>query len=797
MAGTVSNNTAFSELPQEVGSAYSLTTYDDLYNAYDTSDVANDPLLSQPQLVARFQWSTTDGFNNLLATINQTPTRLMHLTTGANPVNNPLARILSGYAFFKADIEYTIWTTGNANSSGAIMIGTRYDRNPLPTTCIQNLCCDPNMTLLHAQSQEKVTFIVPYKSAIWNAVDPAVLRDYWGVLYAYVLQPYSNATSVSPPSMTVYVQARFVNMKIAGPTTSVFQSSRGGPTVRKSRGGAKPNKAMRKKAFRTKTHLDELYTKLRAVHKEIDAEKAKMMGEARTGASAPAPATPAPQIFGGPVPSQYQSSFKKEAQKVASMGLNFVKDQIPGSRVALSLAKTAGRFFAPKLVDELEGWGFNYPLNSNGLQNIKTFAYHPLCQEEGVLTAINLNGQVYDPTEQIEDPMGHDYMEYSNYLSLKSWCHRFTFDTTMAADSSLTAFPISPAYSFPTIGATTSTINPSPLQWVTNKHKFWRGTLKYRFHFFVPTGVTATVRISQLPITVASASSTVASEDAGSYMSTLVYLSKDTIFDFKCAQIGRKAMKNVTYNPTQFSNYNMENTHGIIQVSLATPAVNSFAVTAAIGVHVFVESDPDDPIRFFGLKDDSDKTYQSGLIPSEGVPPAEQDGPALPMAPVKLLSGDGFCTSDEYHSFKQQATRGYRQTQPTTIFAVDPFTYMPDFLKKTFVAWRGAFRFQPTFAASPSIKLMTSNYNFTSSLGLTPECIQATVDPAQIFEVPYSANVPWREFVTERERNDIFMDYAKISGAANGGAMPTWFSDDVQLFIPSFCPQIMMNNSVV
>lgn len=106
----------------------------------------------------------------------------------------------------------------------------------------------------------------------------------------------------------------------------------------------------------------------------------------------------------------------------------------------------------------------------------------------------------------------------------------FTFDTTAAVDSQLSAWPVHPML-FPTFTSGASTCaDPHPLAVVTGAFRFWRGGLRYRINFYAPALTTARVRIVFLPDSNAPPASI--ESFGGDVVSKLVEIRGDTVVEF-------------------------------------------------------------------------------------------------------------------------------------------------------------------------------------------------------------------------------------------------------------------------
>ncbi len=714
-------NTSYNEAPQKASMDTVINPdYNKLYQPYDLSKTENDDAFNRPQLVSRFNWNYTDGYAAGLYS-DSLYAQLFHLTTSSVAVNNPMARLTSAYLGWKGDIEVTLWTAGNHNCTGALIAATRFDQNTNGTNPI-NMCADPNNAILTCQSQDKLRIVIPYKSARWNYRDPAKMFNAWGTFVIQVLIPMVNASSVTPPPLQVCVSARFVNVKLFGPTTKAFQS--------------------------------------------LDPQK------------------------------EYQSSFKKEAQAVAKTGLNYVKDVIPGSRLAVNVAKGIGRLFNPKLVDTLEEWGFDYPIDQSKVQRTRDEPLPVLTQKAGVLEALTLGSDPYEPTVQIDDPMGCDFSSFKNYGSLFSLQKIFEMTTDTVTDTAQTKIPICPQYvpASPLVPGTSSFIQPGPVQWMSNKFMRWRGGLVYKIMFFCPVGVTATARITHQPEGIADSVTTQDSIDAGDVVSEVVYIDKDQVNLVHIPYNGLTPTKICPGNPTQLSQYDLDSTMGTLSISLVTKITNAFNVAAKIQVAVFVACAQD--MQFFGLKDDTNKTYQSELSPAEPPSGYEKHMDARPMIKAESASAPGFTCQEEFKSWKELCTmmRVKTNAYPLTFTVTSEF---PLIIPWTFVSMRGNARIGLSLASTTTtvIKQLQNRSATPTVKGASFTCYRNQDQNVRLFELPYNANVPWMEIApaTSILRANTYEDAVVFSA---GGTLQLYgHSDDLQLFFPAFPPLIVMNDN--
>jgi hypothetical protein len=820
-----SPNVGLSEVPADATSSFSLKTYDDVYNSYDLTQIETDPVLGRQQSLGLFNWTSADATGTAIFQ-DTWYAKLFHLTTSGLAVNNPLARVTSGFTHFKADIELTVWTSGNQNCTGCLVIGTRWDRTTTILTPL-NIYADPNVTWLSCQSQEKQRIIIPFKSALWNPRNPALMQNYWGTTYFTVRCPMSNATSATPPALNVYIQGRFVNIRLLGPSIKQYQSAttpapqgkqawgvvHSTPSARLWFGKPPANivmnytKALKKRyqthqaLYRTKDYVlvmsgdpDDLKLTQQHIFKALnDSEDAlkyilNQMESNHRRSVKPKPKSPKA------IP---QSSFKKEAQKVAKTGLNLVKDAIPGSRVALTIAKTLGRFVAPNIVDTLEEWGFDYIVNQAEIQRIRQENIIPFSWKSGVNPSLSMGPTTYDPSEQIDDPMGKNFMSFQEYLSMPSLVRSVAIDTTQATDNVFLSVPICPQYAPSTVYGSAHYITCGPMQWLSNKFKFWRGSMKYRLMIWCPTGVTASIRVTHQPEAFGSGAATfIPSADAGDLISEVVYVTKDMIHEISIPYQGHTPMKACIFNPCLNFGYTNLTTCGTLSISLITKVVNSFNVAANVQVDIYAMSDPDDPLRFYDLKDDDQKVYQSQLTPTSSVPSPDVEIPANTIVQTNGKNANGFTTNQEFTSFKELAL-SYQDsnivTDPTIL--VQPRTLLPEFLKWTFAAYRGNLRLitkgGATYANTLTVKTRTMAN--TSTVGQSFPLLM-TEDPLyKYLEFPYSANVPWRELKNEVVPNDVIQDLPLLLDSV--GPIYSAFSDDMQMFFPAFPPLIIMDDS--
>jgi len=216
------NTTTADPIPVAEGQPAPIS-FDSMYSPEHIT--APDEVFAREQLITRLTWASTDAHGaELTGGGLGIASSLLHLTTNTFAVNNPAARMLAAYASFKADIEVTAWVNGNANCAGLLQLAVRTDR-ATPTTTLYNACCDPFKSFLSPQSNEKIKILIPYKSPYWRRMGNSA-HNPWGVFLIHVVNPLVSASVASVPPIQISISARFVNVKLQGPTTIAYQSAK-------------------------------------------------------------------------------------------------------------------------------------------------------------------------------------------------------------------------------------------------------------------------------------------------------------------------------------------------------------------------------------------------------------------------------------------------------------------------------------------------------------------------------------------------------------------------------------------
>lgn len=134
---------------------------------------------------------------------------------------------LRKFQFFRADVKVSIRVNGTAFCYGKLLVVWLPSIDTIPGPSIMRLSQNPHV-IVSANTNETQEFIIPYVSAYqylnlgFYAENLLTYRAFFGVVQIHVLNPLrsSNATEIAPLSVSVY--ASFVNPKVAGPTSTIY-----------------------------------------------------------------------------------------------------------------------------------------------------------------------------------------------------------------------------------------------------------------------------------------------------------------------------------------------------------------------------------------------------------------------------------------------------------------------------------------------------------------------------------------------------------------------------------------------
>lgn len=197
--------------------------YHTLYSPY--SEIrAPDSIFSQWQLVTRGSWVSSTAAGNKLYSGTSFVSNLFHTTTSSNYVNAPVARYLSAYRGFRANVEVRVTIHGGFNMSGALMITCSPDANPTLGDSMYCASSDPDKIILSAQDPNSAVYTVRFRSPKY-AVIPVANNDPWGNMQIWILSPLLNAAATTTTTINYTIESRFSDVKLYGPNHFVAYQS--------------------------------------------------------------------------------------------------------------------------------------------------------------------------------------------------------------------------------------------------------------------------------------------------------------------------------------------------------------------------------------------------------------------------------------------------------------------------------------------------------------------------------------------------------------------------------------------
>lgn len=186
-----------------------------MISPYDLGETELKTALERTRMILQVPWKAADvGTIYTMSNVAQPM-----FDTGVNEDwNNPFARVSSGYNFFTGDLVLDIYTQGNRNCSGAVVVASKIDHN---TTSVYwgNVTSLPYV-IVRAQSDERIRMVLP--RAYPYPMKRDILDKGWGSLTLYVQSSLASCQSAAPPDMLICVEAHWENVRFIGPSTTHY-----------------------------------------------------------------------------------------------------------------------------------------------------------------------------------------------------------------------------------------------------------------------------------------------------------------------------------------------------------------------------------------------------------------------------------------------------------------------------------------------------------------------------------------------------------------------------------------------
>lgn len=150
---------------------------------------------------------------------------------------------LHKFQFFRADVKISIRVNGTAFCYGKLLVIWLPSIDTIPGPSLLRLSQNPHV-IISANTNETQEFTIPYVSAYqflnlgFYSGNLATYRGFFGCVQVHVLNPLRSSNSLEIAPLYVSVYASFVDPKVAGPTTTIYDltpplvvTSQGKPTT--------------------------------------------------------------------------------------------------------------------------------------------------------------------------------------------------------------------------------------------------------------------------------------------------------------------------------------------------------------------------------------------------------------------------------------------------------------------------------------------------------------------------------------------------------------------------------------
>lgn len=727
--------TSATDVPESLSELPAPIVLDGAYSPYELEEHKLAALLSRPRVVARFQWLDTS-----IGTIQNIdwPSSLFDIAGVANPAGD----LYRSYHAMKADVELTMWANGNHNCTGALVVATRMDNLATQTTT-WNSFCDPGAAIFTAQKLNKYVMVIPYKHYDWFRINAP--RNNWGRTSFTVLSALKNAADVTAPALEITVQARFINVQLTGPTArkqsldydetppTFSYCFRCGKTCRRSFYGGCPCGHLRHDHLQD-TDRSRFHDEPPDIEDLCSHKQSSVIEEAKTAALG------AVSVVAKPLKKAFATVLDDASSFVGEMASSLPFNKPPVAK----LTKTMEVFYAPTAIDAPS------VVNTLGLRE-------------------------YAGIDKIPTSDGKDYGMFKNYLSLPSLLGSFTVPSNGAADLALARIPVSPSFCQHSQNGLQITERTTPLSFVAHHFAMWRGSIRYRIHFFCPVGMTYSVRVIHHP-EEAFGAPVFTSADTGNAVSALIFVDKDVVYDFVVPYQAAEPMKRCADDALASLNYPYSAGH--ISVSLASIVTNPFGIAVDTQFLVFATAGPD--LEFYWPRIPVIVTKQSKQVNDSsqkvGTTDLEAEVPSVtPIIPARQFVHKGIfgdAVIDNFYDFCK-----IRKGLSTGI--MDFYTWLSTnpFMEFPFFFWRGSIVNQGANATYPRLRNL-AGANIVLPCGPIAESHDCVV--------PYVSDKP---FLSSSTTYDTAALFAGITG--DGITRSCYLYDDMQFHVPVFLPTVV------
>lgn len=401
--------------------------------------------LERPQRIKRIEWADSNEFNENLATID--------CSADLIKTNNIFNKI-SGFRYFKADIEFSIVVNAQPFQQGGLLLWylpqngsslhwSQKQRMAGKTGCLSTVYNLADARTLHMT----VPFVNPIQ---WqDLVNPT--DECMGQFYVTVYAPLQSGKA----EITVF--ARYVNVKLAGPTSD------------------KPSTSF------TPTAVEVIRNRTLAEYEPQSTEAEEMISsDTITGK--------------GPI-----STVARAVNDIATVVGSYFKPALvvtkPISWIAAAIGQTASLF----------GWSKPISVEATAVNQLKNFRY--MANFNGLDTSDNLG---LDADNQIENAAlfatNIDEMQFDNIISIFNWGDSFTWTTGDAVGKVLYNVQVSPMM-FSTTSEIKGNVGQTAydacvtqyLGFVASFFKYWKGDIEIQMRAFKTNYHSGRLRIIWTP----------------------------------------------------------------------------------------------------------------------------------------------------------------------------------------------------------------------------------------------------------------------------------------------------------
>ena len=657
-----------------------------------------EAVISRLMKINNFTWDTTDVQGSIIGSVS--------LPGDLLAVQSIWERI-GRFKYFRADLELQIRTNTTRFHYGQLLMYQVPDTSSAEVTALVTDLWEASQlkpTVILANSGTELTIKIPYQHQydFIDLEDSTTDVDAIARVGFVVLQPLHSANADADDSLDVTVWARFTNVRVSGPKTTL---------------GTKPTLTAMPKSRRV------LKTKLDAInlgHRKKAAAAAEKRKKRKTE------------------PESEQDAKSRDGmttgvgERISNFASNFTSIPIIGGLA--SAADAVGGL--------LSDIGLNMPNNTAAPMRTMQLGHVGGLLGKGLDPSI---GVTLDPAAHVSDsqdvygvndPACHSFKALAMTPALFD---AFDIPSTTAAESIIASFPLTPAPLW-----VAGTRYDNWLAAAARQFLFWRGSIKYMFVFSCSSFTTARVRLTYHPDDVGSSAE---ADNGGDVISQIVDIKGDTVSRITIPYLHSKPYSRTpsgTANSLDFSN-------GKLVMSLVNRIID-FDTTVedtAIQCSVWIA----------GGEDTSFCIPVTPQVPAPAEPEGDiEDAFKLSFPPIiKAVNhtNSNYVVPEDEMSIRTYLHRYVHFYLLTATATFAPFNLFPPYGSATYTSplWtffrfrRGTMRFWFSKAPNDTSSVGIGYTYATSGIGSSQPLTQTTVayyppanDPNIFFSVPYASN---------------------------------------------------------